>query len=82
MSDSIYRPESNEIESFREDLADNMRYLEDNLSHVNERDRGFAENLCSYYSEHDRLSSKQLYYALLFWREAKNAHKGTGSASY
>lgn len=67
---SSYRPANNETEVFLEELEENMAFLKDHLDDV--EDMVFAASLCEQYEETGSLSSKQIYMAMKFWREAKD----------
>lgn len=67
---SPHRPANNETEVFLEELQENMAFLKEHLEDV--EDMIFASSLCEQYDEGITLSSKQIYAAMCFWREAKN----------
>lgn len=72
-----------EIAEFREDMEENMNYLQRNfvsLSHAG--DRSFVESLCDSYERYGRLSDKQIVYTIKFWRLLKNLRRGSGSDEY
>lgn len=62
-----FRPSSNELEVFQEDLEENMKFLSSHLDHVNILYVAQARQLCE---DHDNLSINQLQLAMKLWRQA------------
>lgn len=73
-------PSTMDTELFREDLEDNMRYLRKNLRRLPSSDSSFAKSLCDNWEKHDRLTVKQIPYALRLWRNCKNLEAIVGVA--
>lgn len=69
---NTYRPDSNEIEVFKESLEENMNYLSANAAKLDKSARDFVASLCAGYDKYESLTSRQLPYALKYWRELKN----------
>lgn len=68
------RPASNEIEIFREELSENMKFLKENLKKISDdEDMLRAEGICKYYETYGTLTAKQEYAAMMAWREVQNA---------
>jgi hypothetical protein len=75
---SINELADEDVTLFRKDMDGNMEKLKESLDSLyEERDRNFAENLCSFYENNGYLSSKQLMYAVRFFFDAGNSLDGT-----
>lgn len=60
-----------DIESFMENLRDNMKYMEDHVEYLLLKDQKFAKSLIEYYDIYGNLSDKQAYYAHKMWKDIK-----------
>lgn len=79
------RPSTSDLEIFEEELAINMKTLEDNIELIEDpKDRKFAASLCTYYINNYELTERQKPYACQFWQEvnalgAKQAEPSRGT---
>jgi hypothetical protein len=63
------KPLPTELEEFRENLEENMLFLEEHLGHLEDaKDTIFADGLIKFFNKFERLSDKQLMWAHKFYK--------------
>lgn len=60
-------PSNNDLEAFDINLTAHVKEVEDNLDLLSSKDKAFAENLITFFNDHDRLSYKQKFWMCKFW---------------
>jgi hypothetical protein len=74
------KPLPTDLEEFREDLQENMQYLEKHLANLgDDKDIIFADDLIKFYEKFDRLSDKQLLWAHKFWVQVRDVEDSKDS---